>query len=280
MRVIRVGRRRDDDQRCAYCHADVEAEAEGTLAVACEACGARLHADCWEELGRCPARGCAGERTSAPAAGPAAAPAGPAVPAGPAPARADTPRPWPPSRRALARWRAPRARSALRSELAIDAWRAMGWLLFCGLLLTLILTHPAGSWELVSRGKQGELHPFQGVLLAVMILGGLGLGAWTNLAWLRDLPSVQREVDRLLDATRPQPMTLRLRVEGTGKRQRRWIELEGRGQQLELKSSRYAAGMRWLAGRDGQVVLVYGLPPPGPYVLELEDGQLALVHPD
>lgn len=36
----------------------------------------------------------------------------------------------------------------------------------------------------------------------------------------------------------------------------------------------------WLRFKEGERVLVYGLPPPGPYILEFEDGLLALLHPD
>jgi hypothetical protein len=50
--------------RCPYCRDPLAA---GGAVVACGRCGTRLHADCWGELGRCSAAGCAGE-TSAPVA--------------------------------------------------------------------------------------------------------------------------------------------------------------------------------------------------------------------
>ncbi|MEZ0229225.1 MAG: RING finger protein [Planctomycetota bacterium] len=46
--------------RCAYCHEDVTG-AEPDL-VACEHCHTVLHADCYDELGRCPILGCTGTK--------------------------------------------------------------------------------------------------------------------------------------------------------------------------------------------------------------------------
>jgi hypothetical protein len=78
-------------------------------------------------------------------------------------------------------------------------------------------------------------------------------------------------------------MRLGIHSTGSGKSKKRWATLN------PLSGSRAGAltievgGVLptwWLNHQDGARVLVYGLPPPGPYILEFEDGWLALVHPD
>jgi hypothetical protein len=56
---IRVGTAREDEARCAYCHADV-ADSDGV--VKCSRCATLLHEDCWREHGSCPALGCGSGR--------------------------------------------------------------------------------------------------------------------------------------------------------------------------------------------------------------------------
>jgi hypothetical protein len=99
--------------------------------------------------------------------------------------------------------------------------------------------------------------------------------------WLREVPAVLREVSSLLDDTRPTAMRLTVVTNTSGKSTTWSANLVGGGTTLNLS----LGGLLppgWLRKRGSveEPVLVYGLPPPGPYVLEFPDGALALVHPD
>lgn len=261
MQLIRVGRRDGGDHRCAYCHGALETEGP----VACDACGAQLHPDCWDELGRCPAVGCAGTRGSIE------------------PTDAVEPRAWPPGPVALSRWRAPPAgaRQQIHSSLTSDANVSLGCAGVLSTVLVALVINWSWTWDVLSHHKGRSLSWPESVCQLMVVFGLLVLVLLANLSWLAKLPEVRREVERLLDSTRPVPMTLRLRVEGSSKHKRTLVDLEGGGQRLSVPvQSRFASGGRWIEAHDGRVVLVYGLPPPGPYVLEFEDGRLALLHPD
>jgi hypothetical protein len=75
-------------------------------------------------------------------------------------------------------------------------------------------------------------------------------------------------------------MRLTVTSQGSGKHIKWFAKLAGGGHRLSLS----IAGILppgWLRRRcESQPVLVYGLPPPGPYIIEFPDGALALVHPD
>jgi hypothetical protein len=113
-----------------------------------------------------------------------------------------------------------------------------------------------------------------------LVIAFITLCATAN--WLRQIPGLLREITALLDDTKPTAMRLTIRTEGKGKNVRMRADLIGGGTSLSLP---LANGLppQWLLdapAHQDEPVLVYGLPPPGPYLLEFRDGSLALVHPD
>lgn len=145
-----------------------------------------------------------------------------------------------------------------------------------------VLTHPGGYWEFCMTGKRGRVEPVPlAVLKAVMFLFLPGMFGWAMARWLFALPRVWKEVGQLLDSTTPTAMRLGVFSTGSGKKKRWYATLKALSGGEPLTISLYGLlPPWWLFRQDGKHVLVYGLPPPGPYVLEFEDGWLALVHPD
>lgn len=132
-----------------------------------------------------------------------------------------------------------------------------------------------------SRGRHG---PPDLVDACVGLFFGVGFFV-AGARWLLRLPPVWVELGQLLDHTTPTAMRLRVFKRGSGKSTTYWARLRPAQEEysardeLELKLDGLLPPW-WLTRQDGARVLVYGLPPPGPYVLEFEDGWLALVHPD
>mgnify|MGYP001291549231 CR=1 FL=1 len=283
-RVVRVGRR-SPGQRCAYCHGPLGHEPHA----ACEGCGATLHASCREELARCPSPGCPGPRQAVSRREPAGAPQpelrlSPEIEAALDAAHrsslarrrqegreAWTPRPRGPAG-AWARV-GPYARLSLSAIFSLVACLTMS-----GLLIAMAV-QPLATWTALTSGPKASPWPWAALILVVLTTV-LAVGAYLSAAWLLRIPGVWRELGQLLDHTRPVPMRLTIRTTGSGKHRQTWADLTG-GPHPRL--SLCLDGLLppgWLTRRSGEEVLVYGLPPPGPYLLEFSDGRLALVHPD
>jgi len=149
------------------------------------------------------------------------------------------------------------------------------------------LSWPVFGWSgfaaLAFSGRKKD----PGALLIILAVVSLVvfLGA---LHWLLRLPGVFREVNHLLDSTEPTLMQLtvhkRVTTDSKGRTSTSWdATLVGGTPPTTLSVS--LGGFLppgWLrsTGLRDTPVLVYRLPPPGPYLIELEDGRLAVVHPD
>ncbi|MBX3466128.1 MAG: hypothetical protein KF878_04405 [Planctomycetes bacterium] len=262
-----VGRPRGG--RCVYCHDGLQGAVHH-----CPGCGAAWHPECSAETAgrrRCPTIGCSG----------------PAPDAELRRGRRREPLPsrLPPEAEPRAPHRRPGALARLGPYTRLVFSGVVHSLTFSvasGLLLW-ALTHPSGLWEAASTHRGHNPWPIA-LLLCCMLLCVLGLGVWYCGQWLLRLPGVWRELGQLLDETTPVAMRLSIYSTGSGKSRRtyaRLVPVEGRGPQEDLNLQLDGLLPPWWVSRhDGARVLVYGLPPPGPYVLEFEDGWLALVHPD
>lgn len=268
--LILVGRR-SPGQRCAYCHGPLGAERVAT----CTGCQVTLHAGCRAELPACPTPGCGGD--------PGVAPRPPAPRLSPAVERAldaahesALERRRSEGRAARAyRWPGPppwAARLGLYGRLAAGG--------VCAAFLTLMQVSLLVPLSLVLLRPQDLPTSDRGVLpLAFLLWLAMAGGGLLSLRWLRRVWRVWRAVGPLLDLTRPTPMQLTVRRDTFGRERRLRVSLVGAGTQLELEGQ-FPLVPGWLAGCSGQEVLVYGLPPPGPYLIELTDGRLALVDLD
>jgi len=231
----------------------------------CEGCGADMHQDCRRELGRCPTLGCAASAKAGatssivrdPTDGPEARPS----------AHHPSPRPW--------------ARLGPYARLAFSGTLTLLFVLGCiGFFLWPILSWET-FWHFVATNKRGQDPSalralfFGGALAA----GAGGAGFWA-LTWLIQVPAVFAEVRQLLDETEPVPMLLTIRKEGTGKETKHYADLRGTGAAISLHLGGILPPWWLLRARPGTRVYVYGLPPPGPYLIEMPSGLLALVHPD
>lgn len=261
-----IGRARGG--RCVYCH-DSLAGAVQT----CPECSATWHDDCGDGAPRCPTRGCSG-----PAPGTAARPGRRRTSVRSAPTRAP--------RDALPIDRGPPSASARfgpYSRLVLSALlTTLGAAVATAYLLWPIV-HWSGFWHMCSTDRRGHPQPAAlGAVFAIMTVGFALLCLLAVCSWLRRIPAVFREVSSLLDDTTPTAMRLSVTSEGSGKHIRWTATLVGDGQTLSLS----LGGLLppgWLRKKWAYVdqpVLVYGLPPPGPYIIEFRDGALALVHPD
>ncbi|MCO5171063.1 MAG: hypothetical protein M9894_32465 [Planctomycetes bacterium] len=266
-----VGRPRGG--RCVYCHDALQGAVRH-----CPGCGAAWHPECGAEVSgrrRCPTLGCAGPPPDAELR------------------RGRRREPLDSSRLAPAEDapRAPRRRPGALARLGpyarLVASGVVNSLFLAGAsaFVLWVATHPLEYWRTMSKGKHGGQNPWPGTLLfSLMFLAMAGVVLWVCGRWLLQLPGVWRELGQLLDETTPVAMRLSIYSTGSGKSRRtyaRLVPVEGRGRQDELNLQ--LDGLLppwWLSRQDGARVLVYGLPPPGPYVLEFEDGWLALVHPD
>lgn len=261
-----VGRPRGG--RCVYCHDGLQGAVHH-----CPGCGAAWHPECSAETAgrrRCPTIGCSG----------------PAPDAELRRGRRREPLPEPPSEQGP---RAPHRRPGALARLG-----PYTRLVFSGVVHTFFLsvamacllwglTHPSAVWEAACKGKHGP-NPWPVALLFCCATAGiLGLALWYCGRWLLQLPGVWRELGQLLDETTPVAMRLSIYTTGSGKSRRTHARLRrpegGRADELDLSLEGLLPPW-WVSRHDGARVLVYGLPPPGPYVLEFEDGWLALVHPD
>jgi hypothetical protein len=164
---------------------------------------------------------------------------------------------------------------------------AVAHLGLCLVLVTGLLVALANRAALRST-LVGDGAGAQAVALAVAagtLVAALVAIAWSG-AWLRRLPGVVNELHALLEETTPVLMELTVEREGHGKTATWYARLTGRHGEYAGQEHRFQLGGLlppwWLTAfeRAGEPVLVYGLPPPGPYVIEFESGALALLHPD
>lgn len=272
--------------RCVFCHDSLSDDVSR-----CPECRAAWHRDCGAEASRCPTIACPGPAPAAEVARrrgrhyPAAPrPARPAVAAPPQrPAREPSRPGWtvdrPPPSAA--------ARFGPYSRLLLSGLVNGAVVLGIAALLLYVVTHWPQVWEGLQRGKHGRHEGPGSALVKLLIFGGV-LGVWGGvcLSWLLRLPGSAAETRKLLDETTPVLMYLSTYTQGTGKHKTRWARLRGKhGEHAGAVHEMKLDGLLppwWLTSRAWaeQPVLVYGLPPPGPYVLEFDDGMLALVHPD
>jgi hypothetical protein len=164
-------------------------------------------------------------------------------------------------------------------------WNGAVVLAIAGLVLWAV-SHPSDLWRFLSTGKHGSHVPAPlAVLKGLMFACAPALFGWLAGRWLLQLPGVVAELHELLQRTDPVLMNLSVYTTGEGKRKKRWARLTGRygavaHQTFELELDGILPPWWLMYSERRQPVLVYGLPPPGPYVLEFESGALALVHPD
>lgn len=249
-----VGRARGG--RCVYCHDTLSDDV-----ARCPECRAAWHRDCGAEATRCPTIACPG----------------------PAPAREPTRPGWTVDRRA------PSRAARLGPYLRLVVSGLFNLVVVLGVLAIVLwaVTHWPQFWDALCHGKRGR---YEGPVAALLKLLGLGLlvALFGGLcgSWLLRLPAVAAETRLLLDSTTPVLMYLSTYTVRSGKHTQRWARLYGRhGEYAGAVHEMKLGGLLppwWLTSQswNDHPVLVYGLPPPGPYVLEFEDGLLALVHPD
>jgi hypothetical protein len=272
-RIRLVGRARGG--RCVFCHDSLQGEVER-----CPECRAAWHDDCRPTDGHCHTLGC-----TAPAPQPAGRRRGlQRAVEPPTSTRHARPAPaWTTSRRRpgwLARF-GPYSRLVMSGLVHAS--------LGLGLLVALVaaITHPHAVWDTLVNPKAED--PIPPPLAFLLALGGvasaLAAMAYSGL-WLRRLPGVLAELHELLDETTPVLMDLTVEKEQDDETVTWWVRLEARrgehaGHPLRLKVGGLLPPW-WLTSfeRAREPVLVYGLPPPGPYVIEFESGALALLHPD
>ncbi len=272
--------------RCVFCH-----DTLGGPTVRCEECRAAWHGECLEG-GRCPTLGCSAPVVAAPA--PVLPPAPAATTTIVTPGETSPPREWRASEPRWVRRRGRRvpgllARVGPYSRLLWSGLAHLALLLACAGLIGVALLHPA-AWRTVAEAAHEGLWS----LLMILLGGALhvacaGLGARYAARWLLRLPGVGRELAQLLDSATPTLMDLEVLVLPDARGSGRWCaRLTGRPGGPEA-GHRYDLAVNLLltpwwvtmwGRRPARPVLVYGLPPPGPYIIEFEDGALALVHPD
>lgn len=271
-RIRIVGRARGG--RCVYCHDSLSSEVDR-----CPECQASWHQDCAPEgATRCPTIGCAGPapaHTSRPAGRRDRARHAPRLAGRPPAWTVDRPRPGP-------------------DAVFWPLWRLVlsGVFNACVALLmvTIVLwaiTNPHALWDFLIHGKRHSLEPVPVAIGKGLCFGTfvIGFGAFSAM-WLLRLPAVWREVNHLLARTDPALMELTVWSTGSGKQRRTHGKLEGpaSGPHARVTIDLQLGGIvtpGWLSrSRSRESVLVYGLPPPGPYIIEFRDGDLALVNPD
>ncbi len=250
MARIRVVGRQNTNARCAICHG-----ALGRRPSECSACGVGTHADCVAAHGRCPTLGCAGTASAAGA----------------------------PLVRAASAHRPPASSARFGPYARLVSSAVITSLIT--LLLAAYLTWPLFSWhsfwDFATRTKRGGHDESSGAVTMLITFPMALVGIAFAVRWLLRIPAVFREVRHLLDDTVPVPMTISTYARRQGKKTVWYAKLEGAGQpmlDLEIGGLLPAGWLRSMPPRTQ--VLVYGLPPPGPYLIELPDGRLALVHPD
>lgn len=236
-----VGRVREG--RCAFCYGLL------SLGVArrCPECQAAWHSRCGP--GRCRTAGCSGPQVESPA------PSGEVVGA---------PRPgW------LAR---------LGPFLRLIAWWLLNLVLFMPSagLVAWVLTRSSGvlaaARDAVARSAWVEVVVPAGLLVAVAVIACLTGRQVVRVPWL------VLEVRRLLKHTAPTLVTISIQANVVRDDNRWWAILRG-PEQVRAEVPLYGLlPPWWLRLRSaGESVLCYGWPPPGPYVLQFDDGWLAIV---
>lgn len=270
-RIRIVGRARGG--RCVYCHDGLSSQVDR-----CPECQAAWHEDCAPEgAKRCPTIGCAGPP-----------PAHTSRPAGRRDrvrheARRDGGAPaW------TRGWQrpGPGARFGPYSRLVMSGLFHAAVVLAVAAIVLWCLLHPHDLWVFLSTGKRHSHEPWPVALLKGLMFGAflLGGGAFSTY-WLTRLPRVAREVEELLERTTPVLMDLKVWSTGSGKQRRTYGTLTGRAGEfaaarIDLQFGGIVSPGWAMRQRDAEPVLVYGLPPPGPYILEFQGGHLALVNAD
>lgn len=253
--------------RCVYCHDALKGDVE-----TCPECSATWHPECGESARRCPTIGCSG----------------------PAPGTATRP-----GRRRKRPVETGRRREALdpdRARPGVVARIGPYWRLGLSAVINALFATASAAflvwpvlrwsdfWEHMAKGEDGQRSwpPVATAFWSLFVLGLALVVLYVTCAWLWKIPGVIREVAFLLDDTRPTAMRLTVARKSDGETTTYHAKLTGAGESLKINISNLMTP-GWLK-RDsvyvGEPVLVYGLPPPGPYVIEFRDGSLALVHSD
>jgi len=248
--------------RCVFCHDGLQGDVER-----CPECRAAWHEDCRPSDGHCHTLGC-----TAPAPQPSPA------------ARAE------PGPRAAPAWTVDGRRPGWAARLGPYSRlyaSAVAHLTLCLVLLTgvlVALVNHAALWR--AFGGRGTADLVLGLLVGAGTVGAASAAiAWSG-RWLLRLPGVVNELHALLEETTPVLMELTVEKEVRGRAVNWYARLTGRhgefAGQEHLLEVRGLLPPWWLTSfeRSAEPVLVYGLPPPGPYVIEFQSGALALLHPE
>ncbi len=272
-RIRLVGRARGG--RCVFCHDGLQGDVER-----CPECRAAWHEDCRPTDGHCHTLGCTA---------PAPLPAG----RGRGVHRAVEPPPSTRPVRPAPAWTTGRRRPGWLARLGPYSRLAMSALAHTTVLLAIMglglvaLAHADQVWRTLLKGDHdGPNSPFVALLIILCCLvPALAAVAWCG-AWLLRLPGVVGELHELLEQTTPVLMELSVEHESDDDSTTYYAHLRGRHGEYLGQNHRFRIGGLlppwWLTAftRIREPVLVYGLPPPGPYVIEFESGALALLHPD
>ncbi len=279
-RIRLVGRARGG--RCVFCHDGLQGDVER-----CPECRAAWHEDCRPIDGHCHTLGC-----TAPAPLPSGR-AGQVRIVEPALDRPIVDRFEPQAARSDPAWTIPRRQPGRRpgwsARVGPYSRLVVGGALCAAPLLALLgavavgLRHPIDLWTSLRPVEELE-HPVPYGLLLLLLCGFTAITLPYLILWLRTFPKLFREVHLLLESTRPVLMDLTIEpVAEFGLVYHHAACLQGRHGEWANHRFQWRLGHltpAWLSRAEGQPVLVYGLPSSGPYILELESGDLALVHPN
>jgi hypothetical protein len=243
----------------------------------CRGCLTQWHTDCTPTKGICPMVGCGAPVEGADPAAIARAAAKAVRMASKAKDEGAPPRP----RRGPSAW----ARVGPYGRLlghAVAAALALG---FVALVLLAAARYRAETWRILTFAGSPDT-PLPIILFYDLVIAAI-LGGFTYypLTRLAEVVRLLGEVHRILHETTPVPMRLTISSSSTGHGSMVRLQLEGRVGPLAGQTFEFSVdpqGLPWwmtTRSRSDEPVLVYGLPPPGPYLIELDSGALTLVQP-